>query len=367
MAKHADKLDEGTKELFKRHPQTYRVDVYPTRRSACFPSWQYENTIKNVMKPKLVQGNNTYGLIDSHAQIPFPIPKNGIEVMWNAQMKPDETYSNFDIDIYLVDASGNLIRTSTQNINNYYPYWDKSLTAMPENKPSWAMRSIQTFPPSQAGTGMMRWALTRTDMRDPPTWSYTPGQRRVRLAPEFAYDGVSTSSGGILLFDEINGFDGKMDRFDFKLVGRKEMYMPYNGYKYWTAPIDQLHMPKHVNPDALRWELHRVWVVEATLKPGERHVQKKKMFYIDEDSWNILIYVGTDQADKPHHMMQLVGMQIYDKPNFRNSPLSQYDFNKGIYTLSQRIAAPGMAGVITMPPYPPNFYTADAMAGSGVR
>src|SRR5690606_5699841 len=131
------------------------------------------------------------------------------------------------------------------------------------------------------------------DLQDTRAWSYIPGQRRVRQAPEFTYDTVSTLSG-VLLFDEINGFDGKMDRFDFELVGRKEMIVPYNAYRRWAGAAQDSYVGSLVKPELRRYELHRVWVVEATLKEGKRHTQKKKVFYLDEDSWTMLAYEAYD-------------------------------------------------------------------------
>lgn len=365
LAQHADKLDAGTKELFKRYPKTYRVDVYPTHRTACFPSWVYENTISRVMKPRLV--GTAPGIADAHAQIPFPIPKSGYEAMWNAALKVEPVSTAFEIGSYLVDASGNATLTALQTLHNQNNYWDNSIAAVPEGKPYWALIARTIAPASGAGVAQMRHMFLRTDLKDPMAWSYIPGQRRVRLAPEFTYDTVSTTSGGVLLFDEINGFEGKMDKFDFKLLGKKEMYVPYNAYNWYQQPAEKVYAPNHANPDLLRFELHRVWVVEATLKPGQRHVEKKKVFYLDEDSWNILTYVGIDQADKPYHMVYQVAIQTYDKPEIRNSGNLLYDFNKRAYSLANRIMDPGQAGIYRVKPYPANYFTPDAFAGAGIR
>ena len=371
VAKYADKLDDGTKEMFKRHPKTFFIDVYPTRRSACWPAWAYENTIKRVMNPKIV-GGNVPSVTGAHAQIPFPIPKSGAEVMWNTQLKYEPTDLQFEIAAVLVDSSGNRIPATRQWIYNQNNYWDNTKTSVPEDKAVWTLISKSTQPASQVGTMQMRHVFLRPDQKGAPAWSYIPGQRRVRLAPEFAYDSVSTTSGGVMLFDEINGFDGKMDRFDFKLVGRKEMYVPYNNYDFWQA-TPEVSQPNHVDPASLRFELHRVWVVEANLKQGERHVQKKKTFYVDEDSWAILAYVGIDHADKVHHLMYLPSIQEYDKPMLRNQQFLIYDFAKSIYlNQNKSIGNWGggggpMFGTNKAKPYPPNYFTPDSLAGMGVR
>ena len=68
------------------------------------------------------------------------------------------------------------------------------------------------------------------------------------------------------------------------------MYVPYNSYKLSDKSLKykDIIQPKSINPDYVRYELHRVWVVEGTLKPGQRHVYGKRTFYLDEDSWSVL-------------------------------------------------------------------------------
>jgi hypothetical protein len=365
LEQYRDKLDLGTQELFKRNPDSYRVDVYPTHRTACFPQWVYDNTIQRVKSPKLV--GDAPGLVDAHAQVPFPIPGNGFEAMWNSNVKFDLVSSEGTQENWLVDSAGGLTLTSTQMIQNRNLYWDNSLTGLSESQPFWALIATTVEPASQAGIKQLRHAFTNTEKREPMAWSYVPGQRRVRLAPEFKYDTVSTTSGGLLLFDEISGFDGKMDKFDFKLLGRKEMYIPYNDYRQWAASAQQSGTPRHHNPDLLRWELHRVWVVEATLKPDQRHIQQSKTFLLDEDSWNIVAYYGLDHSGKVHHLMYQTSIQSYEKPNPRNGHYILYDMAKGAYSLGSLMGAPKMTGFYKVDGYSPTHFTPGSLAGSGLR
>jgi hypothetical protein len=365
LEQYRDKLDAGTQELFKRYPESYRVDVYPTHRTACFPQWVYDNTIERVKNPRLV--GDAPGLEGAHAQVPFPIPKDGFEAMWNANVKFDIVYSEGTQDAYLIDAAGGKTQTALMKIENQNLYWDNSIDKVPANQPYWTLISDNLGPASAVGVKQLRHSFLETQKRDPMAWSYVPGQRRVRLAPEFKYDSVSTNGGGVLLWDEVNGFDGKMDKYDFKLVGRREMYIPYNTYKQWGASVKELGTPKHSNPDYLRWELHRVWVVEATLKPGERHVQKVKNFLLDEDSWNIVVYWGVDGSGQVHHLMYQPPIQSYEKPNPRNGHYVLYDFSKGAYALGAMMGAPSMTGFYKVDSYPPNYFSSGTLSGSGLR
>jgi hypothetical protein len=365
LAQYADKVDPGTQELFKRYP-SFAIDVYPSHRTACIPAWANENTIKRVMNPKLVGAGP--GLANAHAQIPFPIPKSGYEAMWNSLMKFQASPHKVVLEAALMDASGTMTITAVQTIEEHFSYWDNSIASLPDDKPFRTLVATSSYPASQAGLKQMRYSFQRTDLKDDQAWSYVPGQRRVRLAPEFKYDTVSTTSGGLLIFDEINGFDGKMDKYDFKLVGKKEMYIPYNDVKVLSAPMADAMKKNFVNPDLMRWELHRVWVVEATLKPGQRHIQKKKVFYLDEDSWASPLYYALDQSGKVHHLTHFPIMQEYDKPSMRLIAYILYDMNRGIYGYqSKTMGRPEQSGFYKVGNFPANFFTPDAMAGSGVR
>jgi hypothetical protein len=366
MDKYADKLDEGAKLLLQRYP-TYRIDVYPTHRSACMPDWVYENTLKKVMSPKTTAGG--VGLTGAHAQVPFPIPKTGYEVMWNAQLRYAHPTISGDTYSYLVDASGTRTEISLQRTDQWRPYWDKSREPLTTNDSFWAIKAFNMAPPAQKGLGNLLFVYLQPDVYDNMSYTYVPGQRRVRLAPEFKYDTVATNSGGILLYDEINGFYGAMDRFDFKLLGRREMLIQYNAWRTEQATAAQLGTPNHPNPDFQRWELHRVWVVQADLKPGQRHVQKQKIFLVDEDSWNVAAYYGFDQGGKPYHYIQLPIWQEYEKPSPYSGNYLLFDFSRGIWSSGSQQGNPekNQTGFYKVESFPPAHFAPEALAGSGVR
>lgn len=359
VAQYASKLDAGQKELFKRYPATYRIDVFPTHRTACLPDWVYDNTIKRVMAPKLV--GDGPGLDDAQAQFPFPIPANGQEAIYNFFTRYFPVYFAGKYSWWLVDSAGNKTLSTHGTAHYRFDYWDNSKSKSEQIS---AVSNIHVGPPSQAGEMDMRVQWRRMDQRDPTAWFYTPGQRRVRLAPEFTYDTVVSENSGLFLWDELNGFDGKMDRFDFKLVGKKELLIPYNVYKYLNTPVDDLLGKTHVNPDAVRYELHRVWVVEATLKSDARHVDSKKVFYLDEDSWNIVGYEGYDHASKLVRYLAFPIWQAYDVPAPINVNEMAYDFVKQFWALG---SVPVDGGFHKSGPLPANYFTADAMGGRGVQ
>jgi hypothetical protein len=55
-------------------------------------------------------------------------------------------------------------------------------------------------------------------------WLYFPGQRRVRRAPTFAYDNPVPGYENLETVDQYPMYAGAMDRYDWKLVGKQELY-----------------------------------------------------------------------------------------------------------------------------------------------
>lgn len=295
---YADKLMAGQMELMRRFP-SFRMDIYPSRRGAWLSDKVIEATLANGRNPECKTSSDGVGLYGCWGGVPFPIPKTGYEAMWNHNLAPRQTYEIISAN-YLVNASGDI--TFLVKTNVYY----EALYYEPDVKPykgagKYYLRMINTTlgPPRDVGQQTMIWFPLHFDKDNQRAWSYTPGQRRVRLAPEFAYDTPSAQLGGTVFYDELNVFWGRMDRFKFELKGKQLMYMPYNNYRLNLIrdPKEALG-PNHVNPDKVRWELRRVMVVEATSVPGKRHVASKKRYYIDEDTWSILAYEAWDHSDK---------------------------------------------------------------------
>ena len=71
-------------------------------------------------------------------------------------------------------------------------------------------------------------------------WIYNAGARRVRRAPDLAYDNVADGTEGMRTTDQYFAYNGATDRYDWKLIGRKEMFVPYNTYDLTNK---KLNMP----------------------------------------------------------------------------------------------------------------------------
>ncbi|WP_153130646.1 DUF1329 domain-containing protein [Dechloromonas hortensis] len=358
--KYGDKLTEGTKALMKKYPD-YRIDVYKTQRSVAYPKFVEDNTGKCATSAKTTSGGRS--MDGCHAGFPFPIPKTGFEVMWNHLVRYQGIAYSVKYRNWNIDASGRPSVSTEGTIAQEYPYWEADKA---DSGTYYKQRITYTGPARRAGEALMLIDPLDYTEKDRRAWQYLPGQRRVKVAPDLAHDTPNPGTGGTSTFDNVFLFNGSMDRYDFKLVGKKEMFVPYNAYKMaYNSTKDDLLKPKFLNPDLVRWELHRVWVVDASLREGKRHIYSKRTFYIDEDSWTI---VASDEYDARGQLFR-VGFayptQSYDAPAPWTDMHGLYDLIAGSYSLSGYTAETG--GMRHGKPASERDWSPDALAGAGIR
>ena len=311
--KYKDNLSPGQLAMLKQYP-TYKLPVFQTRRTASYPEAHYKETRDCAAKAKLSTGGN--GVTGCDGGTPFPIPKNGNEAIWNQQLhykgntfaqhwaqaavtaSGDFALVKFEYEYDL--SYGNLLKTPAQREQN------KILNYL----------QVTTAPARLAGQILLVHETVDQSKEPRSAWTYNPGQRRVRLAPNVAYDNPGTAADGLRTNDDFGMFNGATDRYEWKLVGKKEMYIPYNSNRLSDPKLkytDQLR-PGHMNQDLARYELHRVWVVDATLKSGTSHIYSRRTFYLDEDSWNVVLIDKYDGRGQLWRFSEQHSENWYDVP-----------------------------------------------------
>jgi hypothetical protein len=363
MNPYADKLTEGTKAMMKKWP-AYRIDVYKTHRTVAYPEYIQKNTAeKCVLHARTTDGGNS--LEDARACIAFPIPKTGHEVMWNHLTSYRGRAFEMKYIDYIRDRSGRLqLVDSGQGIDEF-PFYDDNPPAF--DKPYYKKefgRSDNEAPARLIGQAGMSFEPLDAGRRSRLTYVYMPGQRRVKLAPESEFDTPIAATDGSRYIDEDVMFNGSLEKYDWKLVGKKEMYIPYSNYREeFFVPIDQLMGPHYAHPDHVRWELHRVWVVEATLKKGHRHIYPRKRFYVDEDSWRVHAAESYNVQGILVKASYIAFIQAYDVMAQLNSMWDTH-LVSGIAFLGRA----GLKGWLKyIEPQPVKFWTSDSMASGSVR
>lgn len=295
MADYADKLTPGTQALLKKYPDSFYLNVYPTRRTAIAPDWVYQKTAANLNNCTYSSsGNALSGCIGG---IPFPDPKSGDEVIWNFLMHVESEAVEYGFKNLVVAADGTR-SLATQNLNHMtYPYYYKEKAASDWDGRYFLQRFETLAPAFKVGESLV--IHDGINLEKPrKAWQYLVGQRRVRRAPMVAYDTPDFVASGANYFDEVEGFFGSPNRFNWKIVGKKEVLVPYNNNRLVTASVEEAMAQRHFNPELMRWELHRVWEIEATVAEGKRHAVPKRRFFFDEDSWILLLMDGYDAKGK---------------------------------------------------------------------
>jgi hypothetical protein len=364
--KYEENLTEGTKAIFERMGDDgFRMDVYPTKRDYVAPDWMVANTARNATAAKLVaDGQKIEG---NFPGVPFPMPQSGLEVLWNHMIRhhPDHTY---EYDVYYVSRDGKPILATTGHMTNVFPAFDEDKRDQPIGETSWLkLRINYKAPARRAGEILLvhEPGADYSDGRGRKAWQYLTGQRRVRLAPAVSFDTPNPGVAGTSTYDDSFIYNGSPERFNWKLVGKKEMYIPYNAYDFnFQNDIKDMLGEKFLNPDSIRWEKHRVWIVEGTLKAGSRHLYSKRRYYIDEDTWNALAGDNYDGQGELWRVQYAYGTNLYDIKTYYSMPYGAYDVVQGIYNLNGKpIPGKYKNGVAQNSKY----FTPKGMARAGVR
>lgn len=290
-------LTPGHKALFKKYPDTFKMPVYPTRRNTIAPEPIYEATKRNALTAELA--NDGESLVNAITGIPFPIPKNGKEVMWNHKTR----YRGVGVTRYntqlAVQTNGSFIPYKLRE-DVMFSYGQQGISTSDLENVIIYFLQVTTAPPRQAGQVLLVHETMDQVLEPRRAWLYNPGQRRTRRAPNVAYDNPGTGADGLRTNDQLDMFNGATDRYNWKLIGKREMIVPANAAKLADTRLkyEDMTMVGHLNPEHLRYEKVRVWVVDSEVKDGTSHIYKRRTFYADEDNWTIVsadIYDNRDE------------------------------------------------------------------------
>ncbi|GLZ84301.1 hypothetical protein Pres01_03520 [Metapseudomonas resinovorans] len=362
-----DKLTPGQLAMFKRYADSYRIPVYKSERTAAAPEDIYAVAKKSAVTTELTDGGNGLRNFAEIRYYPFPIPKSGVEVYWNHTNRY---------------RGGNMLRQAAQaapQVNGSYSIveYDDELS-YPQNMegidPQQAANLLyfykqQITAPSRLAGNVVLIHETIDQVKEPRlAWVYNAGQRRVRRAPQIAYDGPGSGADGMRTADNTDLMNGAPDRYDWKLIGKKEIYIPYNNYKLWSPEVKYTDIikPGHINQDLTRYELHRVWHVKATLKPGERHIYATRDMYFDEDTWQLAEVDHYDGRGQLWRVGEGYTVQDYERGATGYAMMGIYDLIAGRYNvlaMTNEASHAPMYGKQTRM----NDFTPAALRNAGVR
>ncbi len=329
LAQYADKLTSGQKALFKKYPNSYTMPIYQTHRTASYPKNILSKAKTNATTASLLKGGN--GLTNFDETVPFAIPKSGLEVIWNHVTR----FRGGSVELNRAQAPVQRDGSFTvEKIRAQFtpPQYLKGGYDQEEDKNILFYYTSTTKAPARLTGNVLLVHETIDQISEPrKAWQYNAGQRRVRRAPQVAYDAPNTD--GMRTADQVDMFNGAPDRYDWELVGKKEMYIPYNSYKLMdqTAKYADIIGKGHINQQYTRYELHRVWHIKATLKSDARHIYGQRDLYLDEDSWQIAVADHYDSRGELWRVSEGHAMQFVNVDAHWYVSTTNYDLISGRY------------------------------------
>ena len=283
-AQYTDRLSEGQKALLKKYPKNFRMPVYASHRDFRFPDVGCAATKQNAATAQLT--NKGLGLANAvGGGVPFPFANDGLQAIWNVIATRHVWNETAVIDIANVFANGK-IAWGKQKYLTLAPSADPQGDGKVKDNIGAYFYNVTLLPLRDKGTIGVGFQPVDFSEGSTRVWAYNPGTRRLRQAPDIAFD-YAVPPSGLRTVDDDHLFNGSPERYQWKLIGKRELYIPYNNFRINDPAIkySTLLTPDTLNPDFMRYELHRVWVIEATLKPGVRHIYGRRVLYADEDTW----------------------------------------------------------------------------------
>ncbi len=278
-------LTEGTKALLSTYP-TYKMNVYQTRRSCGYPDFVYAATRNNAETGELVDSGS--GVADAIMGFPFPIPNNALEIVWNHTLRYRSFKLTRESATAAVTATGDYTLSIVKD-KAMFRWSDPTMSVAADlNNISFYYLANTLAPARAAGNvTLLHESLNRT-AHPRKVWQYSPGTRRVRRAPNVAYDNPGANTDGLSTTDSFDSYNGAPDRYDWTVLGKSPRLVVNNSYMARDASFEEFLQPSHVNQDVVRYELSRVWQIEANLIPDTRHIYSRRVYSLDEDSWQIV-------------------------------------------------------------------------------
>lgn len=314
---HADIISPGQRALLEAYPDTWRLPVYRSRRTAAYPEWVYQGVIDNART--LDPGDDLLGVLSESARIssPFPIPMTGEQAVWNHNLRWRGLRVQGALARAAVTPRGNFTVTLGE-VDIGFPYGSPEVNSFSRTYPNLmgAFKAKVTAPSLLANDATL--VLEPIDHRTSPraTWQYFEAIRRVIRRPYLGYEQPAPDSDSLRTVDDFELFNGATDRFEWTLLGKREMLLPYNAYRLHSDELGYGDIIRvgHINPDHARYELHRVWVVEGRLREGAKHIYSRRVFYIDEDSWQIGVSESYDLEGNLWRVAEAHALNFYTVP-----------------------------------------------------
>jgi hypothetical protein len=331
MNRYASVTSDGQRKMLETYG-TYRMNVYPSRRTCVLPDFVNKGFKRNALVGKLADGGN--GTSEAFMSSPFPIPNSGLEIVWNHTLRYRGLRLARDFNSASPTQGGDYTLNFTRD-EIVFPFSDPQFTRAEDlNNISIYFVAYTSAPARRAGNVVLVHETLNMAKEGRKAWTYSPDTRRVRRAPNIAYDNPITNGDGLATSDQYDGYNGAPDRYHWTVRGKMEKLSQQNNFRAVLTPYDELLQPGHANPDAMRYELRRQWVIEGNLRSSARHIYSRRVLRLDEDSWQITggeMYDGRGELWRVQEIGQAPDYRPHSKLCFTTGGEFTYDTLAGRY------------------------------------
>ncbi|MEP0070589.1 DUF1329 domain-containing protein [Pyruvatibacter sp.] len=331
-AEYADKLT-GTHAALLDDIAGYKMIVYPSRRNCAYPDFVNAAIKQNALNSELVADGN--GVANATIGAPFPIPTEAVQLAWNHNLRYRGYKLNRQFASIAPDGNANFTPITVYD-EVVFTYSNPDIPNF-DSLNNISLKYLQTViaPSRRAGELLLVHETINQVKGSRNAWQYNPGTKRVRRAPTVAYDNPQSYADGRQTTDQFDLFNGSPDRYTWTMQGKSEKYIAYNSYK-WANPAntyDQMLQPASLNQDLLRYELHRVWTVEAKIREGQRHIYTRRVKSFDEDTYNMVTGEMFDSRGQLWRVQEGHILNYYDVPTCWNNSDVTYDIQADYYNV----------------------------------
>lgn len=334
------KLSEGQKQLLSFFSDYY-LPVYKSRRSSTYPDFIREGTTLNQTHTKLSSDGN--GLLQYQEGFPFPIlskhsEEAALQSLWNHRTRYRGGHVERMVMQTTVFGSDRFTPVKLYQRFSRAEHLKGIEASEYENVLFYYLDKI-TSPARLSGTTILVHETLNQTAQHRRAWIYSQAHKRVRRAPSVAYDAPVPGTYGLRTADSYDMFNGSSDKYQWQYIGKQELYIPYNAYRLASSRLQyqEILNPQTINPSLQRWELHRVHKIEARLKSNERHIYAKRIFYLDEDTWTIVL---TEQYDQRGELWRISEGHLI---NYYDQELPYYSMEVTYDLLSKRYNVFGLS------------------------
>ena len=336
VAEHRSRLSSGHQQLLARYPG-YRIPVYASRRAVSYPQAIYDASQANIASAKLTGSD---ALAGARLGFPFPMPESGVEILWNHRVRYRGDTAELQSRQFVVGADGKRTLDVRLNERVFFRYGNIADPVDISSQNILLYYLLRFTGVSDQNIVALAHETANSEKDARAIWVGPPGAGKLFRIPPVGYDQPFPATEGLYFVDMIDMYNGAFDRYVWKLIGKREIYLPYNGYRIsdGSRRYEQLLQPRFLDPDATRYELHRVWVIEATERGGKKHAFGTRVFYVDEDSWNVVLVENHDRAGKLWRFQEGHLIPQYEVQAANCQPVITYDLLDGRYFASRMVA-----------------------------